>query len=117
MLDGTSLHFSGPFEIINTNLTDQAASIGSTTIYTTVAPGLYRMTGSIQTITAGTAGTALITIANHASSTIDLVVNGNNQSISSTLYVAAATPIQYSTTVAGNSDGMYRIDVAVERLD
>lgn len=48
---------------------------------------------------------------------IDLVVNRNNQSISSTLYIAAATPIQYSTTVAGNSDGMYRIDVAVERLD
>jgi hypothetical protein len=116
LLSGTALHFSGALELVQYSLTAQASSISATTLYTTLAAGIYRITASVQTTTAGSAGTVLVTVKGTASATADLTSLGSTQSLSTTFYSATPVALQYTTTVAGNSGGAYRVDAFVERL-
>ena len=116
LLSGTALHFLGPFELAQYSLTAQSASISATTLYTTTAAGIYRVTASVQTTTAGSAGTVLATVSGTASATASLTSLGATQSLSTTFYVAAGTNLQYTTTVASNTGGSYRVDAIVERV-
>jgi hypothetical protein len=84
LLSGTALHFSGALELVQYSLTAQASSISATTLYTTLAIGIYRITASVQTTTAGSAGTVLVTVKGTASATADLTSLGSTQSLSTT---------------------------------
>ena len=116
LLSGTALHFSGALELAQYSLTAQSNSVSATTLYTTLAAGIYRVTASVQTTTAGSAGTVLATIKGTASATAFLTTLGTTQSLSITYYAGAGVNIQYTTTVAGNTGGMYRVDAIVERV-
>jgi hypothetical protein len=116
LLSGTALHFSGALELVQYSLTAQSSSISATTLYTTLAAGVYRVTASVQTTTAGSAGTVLVTVKGTASGTTDLTTLGSTQSVSTTFYVAASTVLQYTTTVVSDTAGIYRVDAFVERL-
>jgi hypothetical protein len=116
LLSGTALHFSGALELAQYSLTAQSSSISATTLYTVLAAGVYRVTATVQTTTAGSAGTVLATVNGTASATASLTVLGATQSLSTTFYMAASTLIQYTTTVASNTGGVYRVDAFVERV-
>lgn len=116
LLSGTALHFSGALELAQYSLTSQSTSISATTLYTILAAGIYRTTVSVQTTTAGSAGTVLATVNGTASATASLTTLTATQSLSTMSYAAAATAIQYTTTVASNTGGVYRVDAIVERV-
>jgi hypothetical protein len=116
LLSGTALHFTGALELAQYSLLTQSSSVAATTLYTTLATGIYRVTASVQTTTAGSAGTVLATVNGTASATASLTTLAAAQSLSTTYYAAAATVIQYTTTVASNTGGVYRIDAIVERV-
>jgi len=116
LLSGTALHFVGAAELATASLTAQSASIGATTIYITTAAGLYRVTASVQTTTAGSAGTVLTSVNGTSSATASLTSLNATQSLSTMFYAGAGTAIQYTTTVANNTGGVYRVDAAVERM-
>jgi len=116
LLSGTALHFTGALELAQYSLLTQSSSVAATTLYTTLATGIYRVTASVQTTTAGSAGTVLATVNGTASATASLTTLAATQSLSTTYYAAAATTIQYTTTVASNTGGVYRVDAVVERV-
>lgn len=116
LLSGTSIYPLGPIELTQYSLTAQSASIAATTLYTTTAAGIYRVTASVQTTTAGTVGTVLVTVNGTSSATTSLLTSAATQSLSTTFYAAAAFAIQYTTTVVSNTGGTYRVDAIVERV-
>jgi len=116
LLSGTALHFLGPVELMVATQTNRNASITATSFYATTASGLYRVTASVQTTTAGSAGTVLVSVNGTSSAAASLTSLGATQSLSTTFYVAAGTNLQYTTTVASNTGGSYRVDAIVERV-
>ena len=116
LLSGTALHFLGPVEMVVATQTNRNASITATSFYATTASGLYRVTASVQTTTAGSAGTVLVSVNGTSSAAASLTSLGATQSLSTTFYVAAGTNLQYTTTVASNTGGSYRVDAIVERV-
>jgi hypothetical protein len=116
LLTGTNLQFSGPAEIVQYSLTGQTDSLALTTIYTTVASGIYRITFGVSTTTAGTAGTVYVSVHGINSSTANLAGVPSQRAAQNTFYASAGTVLQYSTTVVGNTGGVYRVDGIVERV-
>ena len=116
LLSGTAIHFTGSMELAQYSLTAQSASESATTLYTATANGIYRVTASVQTTTAGSAGTVLTTVNGSASATAALTTLGDTRSVSSMFYAAAGSTLQFTTTVSSNTGGVYRIDAAVERV-
>jgi hypothetical protein len=96
--------------------TAKTASIVSSTVFTAPLAGLYRITGSVRTTTAGSAGTVSITTAGQISGTADLTVLNSTVSSTTTSYLAAGGTFAVSTTVSGNTGGQYRADYFVERV-
>lgn len=91
------------------NLTAQTASIGTTTILTAPAAGLYRVSYYLHTTTAGSAGTVLLTLGwndavaqTAATSAISLstVVAGTLAKGTVEVWLAAGQVLSYATTVA-----------------
>jgi len=96
--------------------TAKTASIASSTVFTAPIAGLYRITGSVRTTTAGSAGGVTVTVNGEVSSTGDLTGLNSTKSVSSTSYLAAAGTFALFTTVSGNTGGQYRADYFVERV-
>ena len=92
------------------------ASITSGTVFTAPIAGLYRITGSVCTTTAGSAGTVSVTVDGETSGTADLTALNSTKSVSSMAYLAAAGTFSLATTVASNTGAQYRVDYVVERI-
>jgi len=95
-----------------TNLTAQTGSIGTTTFFTASATGVYRISYSLDTTTAGSAGTVLLTLGWNngaaqtvATATIVLSVLGATTCVSPAtcgpmlINVTAGQNVTYATTV------------------
>ena len=96
--------------------TAKTASVGSSTVFTASTTALYRITGSVRTTTAGSAGTVSVAVAGLTSTSADLTVLGSTASISTLAYRAAGGTFALATTVASNTGGQYRVDYVVERV-
>lgn len=96
--------------------TAKTASIVSSTVFTAPIAGLYRITGSVKTTTAGSAGTVSVTTAGQTSGTADLTALNSTASSTTTAYLAAGGTFAVATTVAANTGGQYRADYFVERV-
>lgn len=105
-------------------LTGQTAAIGTTTLYTPAASGVYRVSVYMVCTTTGT-GTLSCTIAwsddkqgqsSSPAGNIDLSVSG--QASSGTLFIrSTATAITYATAIAGLAGSpQYAIFITLERL-
>jgi len=116
VVTGTSLHLTAARKIVEYSLANQSASKTSTTLYTVQATGLYKTTGSIRITTAGTTGTVLLTLDGLPTSTISLTTLGVQTFMVNDEYKVAGETIVYTTTVSGNSGGVYRIDCTVEQI-
>lgn len=118
LLTGTSLNFLSPMQVAQYSLTGQTASLSSTTIYTTLAPGVYRITLSVALTTVGSAGTVFGSITNNGN-TASVAINGSGNPIetrTSMWYRSASSAIAVQSTVSGNTGGVYRVDAIVERV-
>ena len=96
--------------------TANTASVTSGTVFTAPIAALYRITASVRTTTAGSAGTVSVTVDGETSGTADLTALNSTRTVSSIAYLAAAGTFALATTVASNTGAQYRIDYAVERI-
>lgn len=96
--------------------TAKTASITTSTVFTAPIAGLYRITASVRTTTAGSAGTVSVTSAGQTSGTADLTSLNSTASVSTTAYLAAGGTFALATTVAANTGAQYRVDYFVERV-
>ena len=111
-----------PLNVINYTLAGQSATLGSTTAYTAVIAGVYQITGTVLTTTAGSAGTVLITLSttkggsSAASTATTLTTLGDSSAIQFASYLNVGDTITYTTTVAGNVGGVYEVLVNASQL-
>lgn len=96
--------------------TANTASITSSTVFTAPIAALYRITASVRTTTAGSAGGVTVTANGEISSTCDLTGLNSTKSVSSTSYLSAAGTFALFTTVTSNTGAQYRMDYVVERI-
>ncbi|HKV93058.1 MAG TPA: hypothetical protein VJW20_10975, partial [Candidatus Angelobacter sp.] len=105
-------------------LTGQTASIATTNITSSCSAGLYSVSYYLKTTTAGTAGTASVTL--NWSDGATMTVTSATASLASTTAVsqgtqvikcAAASTLSYSTTLSGvTGSPQYSLDIAIEQL-
>lgn len=106
-----------PRPVLSYTLTSQTASIASTGVYTVPTSGVYRITGTLRTTTAGTAGTVVLTISGGASTgTLNLASASSTAYGQSVPNVGSGYVFVFSTAVTGNVGGAYRVDIFIERL-
>lgn len=121
---------SGRTWIRSQDSTAQTASIGTTTFFTASVQGVYRITYSLDTTTAGSAGTVLLTIGwnngaaqSVATATILLSTLGATTCVSPAtcgplvINVAASQNVTFATTVVGNVGGQYSVRLRAEALN
>lgn len=103
------------------NLTGQTGAIGSTTIFTPAASGLYRATYYVVVTGTGTSVNLVLNILStddaaartQAASTVSCAATNFTQGVF-TVRAFSTNPIQYNTTIAGTCT--YSLFVALERL-
>lgn len=112
--------------VASLNLTAQTTAISTATLYTSAATGLYRVSGVIETTTAGSAGTVTVTLgwtdAIGATTTVPLnlftmATTGRSQITPQVIQVNSGEVISYATAVAsviGNP--AYTVRLTVEKL-
>jgi hypothetical protein len=109
------------------HLTGQTTSIGATAWFTPVASGLYRVSGSVQTTTAGSGGTVTwgMTYTNRhgaasqnpVSGTASLNTAGFESYGTATVYCTAGDVVSYEATVAGSTGSpVWALDLIAEYL-
>jgi len=117
LLSGTNLQFSGPMQVAQYSLTGLSASQSSTTLYTAPVAGIYRVSISATDTTVGSAGTVIATTSGAVTPTVSLAGSGNSTAgVTNLVYRTATQTITYTTTVTGNTGGVYRVDATVERV-
>lgn len=103
----------------------QTASIGSTTLFTASATGLYQLSYYLVTTTAGSAGTVLATFgwndgaAGRTLVTTTIVLSALTGFLGgvATIYLAAGQVVTYATTVAAAvGSPQYTIAIALRKL-
>lgn len=105
-------------------LTGQTAAIASSNVVPTLAPGLYRVSGSLRVTTVGTAGTISLVVAwtddaqaESATLVSALSLTAKGQGNGSIVGRLASGTVAYSTSVAGlGVNQVYALDVLVERI-
>jgi hypothetical protein len=126
---GNSWNVVGPSPVreVTYDLANQSVGIGTTSIYTIAAnaTGMYRISGSLVTTTAGTGGTVSVTLGNNNGSALStqgplgitqLNTLGWEASFIVTVCCAAGTNITYTTVSSGTGSPKYALHLRVEAL-
>jgi hypothetical protein len=116
----TGANAGAPYQVAAANLTGQTAAIGSTTLFTPAASGLYRATYYIVVTTTGTSVNLVLNLLStddaaartQAAATVSCAATNFTSGVFTIRSTAAA--IQYNTTMTGTCT--YAVFVALERL-